>query len=67
MGKLIQGEWITDDKLKDAEVAAYQRTGGKFERGTAGFRNWITADGSAGPSELAGFKPRLGATIYLQL
>jgi putative glutathione S-transferase len=60
MGKLIQGEWITDDKLKDAEVAAYQRTGGKFERGTAGFRNWITADGSAGPSELAGFKAEVG-------
>ena len=60
MGKLIQGEWITDDKLKDAEVAAYHRAGGKFERGTAGFRNWITADGSAGPGGLAGFKAEAG-------
>lgn len=56
MGKLIQGEWATDDKLKAAEVAEYQRAGGKFERGSAGFRNWVTADGSAGPSGLAGFK-----------
>lgn len=54
MGKLIQGEWATDDKLKAAEVAEYQRAGGKFERGAAGFRNWATADGSAGPGELAG-------------
>jgi putative glutathione S-transferase len=60
MGKLIQGEWIADDKLKAAEVAAYDRAGGKFERGRAGFRNWITADGSAGPSGLAGFKAETG-------
>ena len=54
MGKLIQGEWATDDKLKAAEVAEYQRAGGKYERGTAGYRNRVVADGSAGPSELAG-------------
>lgn len=56
MGKLIQGEWITDDKLKSAEAMEYNRAGGKFERGTAGFRNWVTADGSAGPSGVTGFK-----------
>lgn len=60
MGKLIQGEWITDDKLKAAETAEYLRAGGKFERGTAGFRNWVTADGSAGPSGLSGFKAEAG-------
>jgi putative glutathione S-transferase len=60
MGKLIQGDWITDDKLKAKEAAEYQRAGGKFERGTAGFRNWVTADGSAGPSGLAGFKAEAG-------
>jgi len=60
MRKLIQGEWITDDKLKALEAAQYQRAGGKFERGTAGFRSWISKDGSAGPSGLAGFKAEAG-------
>ena len=30
--------------------------GGEFIRSTSGFRNWITADGSAGPSGEGGFK-----------
>lgn len=60
MGKLIQGQWLTDDKLAELEAKAYQASGGKFERGTAGFRNWITADGSAGPSGREGFKAQAG-------
>lgn len=30
--------------------------GGEYIRSTSGFRNWITADGSAGPSGESGFK-----------
>ncbi|WDE07400.1 glutathione S-transferase family protein [Thalassomonas viridans] len=60
MGRLIQGQWLTDDKLAELEAKAYQASGGKFERGTAGFRNWITADGSAGPSGTGGFKAEAG-------
>ena len=30
--------------------------GGEFIRSNSGFRNWITADGSAGPSGEGGFK-----------
>lgn len=33
-----------------------KRKSGEFIRSTSGFRNWITADGSAGPSGEGGFK-----------
>lgn len=49
MGQLIDGEW--HDTWYDTKSS-----GGKFERSTAHFRNWITADGAAGPSGDAGFK-----------
>ncbi|GFE65014.1 glutathione S-transferase family protein [Litoreibacter roseus] len=49
MGLLIDGEW--HDKWYDTE-----KSGGAFERSTAGFRNWITADGTAGPSGEGGFQ-----------
>lgn len=49
MGLLIDGEW--KDQWYDTES-----TGGKFKRDAARFRNWITADGSAGPSGEGGFK-----------
>lgn len=49
MGLLIDGAWHdTWYETKDS--------GGTFKRQEAGFRNWITADGSAGPSGEAGFK-----------
>ena len=35
-------------------------TGGRFVRKDSAFRNWITADGSAGPSGEAGFKAEAG-------
>ncbi|SDH88099.1 glutathione S-transferase family protein [Alloyangia pacifica] len=53
MGQLVEGEW--QDTWYDTE-----KTGGKFVRSTAKFRNWITADGSAGPSGEAGFKAEPG-------
>ncbi len=53
MGQLVDGKW--KDEWYDTS-----KTGGKFERSTAGFRNWITADGSAGPSGEGGFKAESG-------
>lgn len=49
MGLLIDGQW--QDKWYDTEVS-----GGRFVREDAGFRNWVTADGSAGPTGVGGFK-----------
>ena len=53
MGLLVDGEW--HDKWYDTKSS-----GGKFERAAAKFRNWITADGSAGPSGVGGFKAESG-------
>lgn len=61
MGQLVDGEW--HDTWYDTS-----KTGGKFERSTAGFRNWVTADGSAGPSGEAGFKAESGRYhLYVSL
>lgn len=49
MGVLIDGQW--HDSWYDTKIS-----GGAFERQEANFRNWITADGSAGPSGEGGFK-----------
>ena len=53
MGQLINGEW---------QVASLttSNSNGKFVRTTAGFRNWITADGSSGPSGSGGFEAESG-------
>ncbi len=56
MGKLINGKWLNDEKLKAFEAEQYKTNKGKFVRGTAQFRSWITKDGSAGASGEAGFK-----------
>ncbi len=53
MGQLVHGEW--HDDWYDTKAS-----GGKFVRSTAGFRNWITADGSAGPSGTGGFPAESG-------
>ncbi len=60
MGKLIAGDWLTDDALLAYEAQQYQDNQGRFQRGTAQFRNWITADGSPGPSGKTGFKAEAG-------
>lgn len=49
MGLLVEGKW--QDQWYDTEA-----TGGRFQRDLSRFRNWVTADGSAGPSGSAGFK-----------
>ena len=53
MGLLVDGVW--QDQWYDTKLS-----GGKFERSAAKFRNWITADGAAGPSGDAGFKAETG-------
>ncbi len=53
MGLLVDGVW--KDQWYDTKS-----TGGKFERTTAKFRNWITADGGAGPTGSDGFKAESG-------
>jgi glutathionyl-hydroquinone reductase len=60
MGKLISGQWLTDDALQAFEQKQYQQNKGHFQRGTAVFRNWITSDGSPGPSGSGGFKAEAG-------
>ena len=53
MGLLIDGNWSTTwyDTTK---------TDGRFVRETASFRNWITPDGTAGPTGEAGFAAESG-------
>ncbi|NSX53955.1 glutathione S-transferase family protein [Parasulfitobacter algicola] len=53
MGQLVDGVW--HDVWYDTKSS-----GGKFVRSTAKFRNWITADGSAGPSGEYGFPAKSG-------
>lgn len=53
MGRLINGEW--HDQSYDTG-----KQGGRFKREDAVFRNWITVDGSAGPSGDGGFKAEPG-------
>lgn len=49
MGLLVDGQW--QDKWYETEA-----NGGRFEREDAGFRNWVTVDGRAGPTGIEGFK-----------
>lgn len=53
MGQLVDGKW--HDVWYDTKS-----TGGAFKRSTAAFRNWITADGSAGPTGEGGFEAASG-------
>ncbi|MEO0865613.1 MAG: glutathione S-transferase family protein [Pseudomonadota bacterium] len=53
MGLLVDGVW--QDRWYDTKS-----TDGKFERSQAKFRNWVTADGSAGPSGMGGFQAESG-------
>lgn len=53
MGLLIDGQW--QDQWYDTKS-----TGGRFERKASQYRNWVTPDGSAGPTGEAGFKAEAG-------
>lgn len=53
MGLLVDGKWV--DQWYDTKAS-----GGRFVRKDAAFRNWVTADGSPGPSGVGGFKAEKG-------
>jgi putative glutathione S-transferase len=53
MGLLVDGKW--QDRWYDTAGS-----GGRFVRSSAGFRNWVTADGSAGPTGIGGYKAEAG-------
>lgn len=61
MGLLVDGQW--HDKWYDTES-----TGGRFVRKDSQFRNWVTKDGSAGPTGDSGFKAEAGRYhLYVSL
>lgn len=61
MGFLQNGQWV--DKWYETK-----ETGGRFVRKPPQFRNWITADGSAGPSGGPGFGAEAGRYhLYVSL
>ncbi|MFN4154861.1 MAG: glutathione S-transferase family protein [Paracoccaceae bacterium] len=61
MGQLVDGVW--HDEWYDTDS-----TGGAFERKESTFRNWVTADGSAGPSGEGGFTAESGRYhLYVSL
>jgi len=53
MGQLVDGIW-------HKEWYDTSKTGGRFVRTTAGFRNWITPNGAPGPSGEGGFAAASG-------
>jgi putative glutathione S-transferase len=62
MGLLVDGVW-RDDSFDKARME-----GGRFNRPTTKFRNWITPDGSAGPSGEGGFPAEAGRYhLYVSL
>jgi len=61
MGLLVDGVW--HDKWYDTA-----KSGGRFERSEARFRNWVTADGKPGPSGEGGFAAEPGRYhLYVSL
>lgn len=61
MGLLVDGKW--QDTWYDTKS-----TGGKFVRKDAAFRNWVTANGDAGPTGRPGFKADAGRYhLYVSL
>lgn len=53
MGQLVDGKWTKEALVKAADD-------GSFQRRDSVFRNWITADGSPGPSGNGGFEAESG-------
>lgn len=61
MGLLVKGQWV--DQWYDTDA-----NDGKFARSESQFRNWVTADGSAGPTGEGGFKAEAGRYhLYVSL
>ena len=61
MGLLIDGQW--HDTWYDTS-----KSGGRFIRKDASFRNWVTADGQPGPTGTGGFRAEPGRYhLYVSL
>lgn len=61
MGLLVEGVW--HDKWYDTS-----KSGGRFQRNESVFRNWVTPDGTAGPTGQGGFKAEAGRYhLYVSL
>ncbi|HZD52932.1 MAG TPA: glutathione S-transferase family protein [Woeseiaceae bacterium] len=61
MGLLVDGRWV--DQWYDTKS-----TDGRFVRSVSAFRNWITPDGSPGPSGTGGFRAEAGRYhLYVSL
>lgn len=61
MGLLVDGQW--HDQWYDTKAS-----GGRFIRSASQFRNWVTTDGSAGPTGKGGFKAEAGRYhLYVSL
>jgi len=61
MGQLVDGVW--HEHGFDRKIS-----GGRFQRAQTQFRNWITADGSPGPTGLGGFRAEPGRYhLYVSL
>ncbi len=61
MGRLVDGQW--KDEWYDTEAS-----GGEFVREDPGWRNWVTADGSPGPTGEGGFEAAAGRYhLYVSL
>src|ERR1051325_10478072 len=62
MGLLIDGVWQDDSQDK----TRFQ--GGRYVRATTRYRNWVTPDGSPGPTGEGGFKAEPGRYhLYVSL
>ncbi len=62
MGLMIDGVWRVVDRNERRQLS------GEFVRAEPYFRNWITADGAAGPSGKGGFKAEAGRYhLYISL
>ena len=55
MGMLVEGQWVDENEAKNKTDKS-----GAFKRTESGFRNWVTTDGSAGPTGGSGFVPDRG-------
>jgi len=61
MGMLVNGKWLTDAAFPANES-------GQFVRRETTFRNWVTRDGSPGPSGKGGFRAESGRYhLYVSL
>lgn len=61
MGLLVDGQWT--DRRHDTAAS-----GGRFQRADSAFRNWVTPDGTPGPTGKGGFKAEPGRYhLYVSL